>query len=467
MHARRLFGIAVLLTIVSLAPGATCVRAQEVASPRTNPFYGSVPKGDPSAGPVSLSIKDAISRALEHNLGLLLQEESVRSAQGARWRALEDLLPNISGNVQERRQVINLEAYGFPANPSIVGPFNVFDARIAISQPLFDLSALNDVRASAIKVHAEHLGVRSARDLVVLVSVNLYLEAVTAASRVEAAHAQQRTAEALLQQASDLKSSGLVAGIDVLRADVQVQNQRQRSIVAENDLEKAKLQLGRAIGLPPGQAITLTDTIPFAPLPPLALETALKDAFEKRPDFLAARDRLSAAEAASRAAKAELLPSLRLDADYGTIGQTASGAHPTFTVAAMVHVPVFEAGRAQARRAETEAEERRRRAEYEDFRGRVDLEVRTAFLDVNAAAQELEAADRTRTLASQTLEQARDRFAAGVAGNIEVTQAQESVAAAAETYIAALYRHNLAKATLAQAVGIAESAVMSYLGGQQ
>jgi len=465
MHARRSFGIAALLAFVSVALGAATVRAQENA--RSNPFYGSVPRGELTATPVALSIKDTISRALERNLGLLLQEESVRSSRGARWRALEDLLPNISGSVQQRRLVLNLEAYGFPANPSIVGPFNVFDARIAISQPLIDLSAFNDARASSLNLHAEQLGVRSARDLVTLVSVNLYLETVTAASRVEAAHAQQRTAEALLQQASDLKASGLVAGIDVLRADVQVQNQRQRSIVAENDLEKAKLQLARAIGLPPGQAVTLTDTIPFAPLPPLALETALKDALEKRPDLLAAHDRLAAAEAASRAAKSELLPSLRFDADYGTIGQTASGAHPTFTVAATVHVPVFEAGRAQARRAETDAEERRRRAEYEDFRGRVDLEVRTAVLDVNAAAQQLEAAEKTRSLAAQTLEQARDRFAAGVAGNIEVTQAQESVAAASETYIAALYRHNLAKATLAQAVGVAESAIMSYLGGLQ
>jgi outer membrane protein TolC len=466
MNARRFPAV---IAAIALGCASATAHAQEIgsASSRTNPFLGSMPQGTPTAEPLKLSLKETVTRALQYNLGLLLQEQALKVSRGARWKALEDLLPNVSGSVGERRQIINLEAYGFPANPSIVGPFNVFDARLALSQPLIDLPALNDARAATLNTHAEQLGVRSARDLVVLVSVNLYLEAVSSASRIDVAHAQLRTAEALLQQANDLKASGLVAGIDVVRADVQVQNARQRSIVAEHDFEKAKLQLGRAIGLPLGQVVTLSDTIPFAPLPSVTLDAALKDAFEKRPDLLAARDRVAAAEAGLRAAKAELLPTVRLDADYGTIGQKATASHPTYTVAATVHVPLFEAGRAQARRAEAEADERRRRAEFEDFRGRVDLEVRTAFLDVGAAAQQLEAAERTVTLANQELEQARDRFGAGVASNIEVTQAQESVAAASETYIAALYRHNLAKATLAQAVGIAESAIMTYLGGLQ
>jgi outer membrane protein TolC len=166
-----------------------------------------------------------------------------------------------------------------------------------------------------------------------------------------------------------------------------------------------------------------------------------------------------------RSAQGELLPTLRLDGDYGTIGQTIDGAHPTFTVAANVRVPIFEGGRAQGKRAEAEAEVRRRRAELEDYRGRIDLEVRTALLDERAASQQLETARTSQTLANQELEQARDRFAAGVASNLEVTQAQESVATAAESYLAALYNHNLAKASLARAVGIAESAIMAYLGG--
>ena len=316
-----------LLALLAIGPAAASAQTP------SNPFLGSAPPpGPPSPQPVALSLKDAVTRGLQYNLGLLLQESSSTQARGARWRALEDLLPNLSSTLSEQRTVINLAVYGFKTDPSIIGPFNVFDARVALSQPLVDLRAFNDYRAAALNERAEARGIKSARDLVVLVAVNLYLEAVTAASRIDVVRAQQETAQALFQQASDLKASGLVAGVDVLRAQVQIQNQRQRSIVAQNEFEKAKLQLARAIGLPPGQEFTLTDKIPFAPLADLTLEDALARAYETRADYLAAHDRLAAAEATRRAAGADLLPTLHLDADYGTIGQTTSDSHPTYTV---------------------------------------------------------------------------------------------------------------------------------------
>jgi outer membrane protein TolC len=446
-----------------------CVSAAATASAQTlpNPFEGSAPPGPATAQPLPLSLKDAVTRGLQYNLGLLLQEEELKTAHGARWRALADLLPNVSASLGERRQVINLEAFGFKANPSVVGPFNIFDARVYISQPLVDISALNDARAASLNERAEARGVKTARDLVVLVSVNLYLEAIAAASRIEVAQAQQQTAEALQQQAADLKASGMVAGIDVLRAQVQNATERQRLIVAQNEFEKAKLRLARAIGLPVGQPFALTDTIPYAPLRDVSVDAALARAYESRADYLAAADRLAAAQAMKRAAAADLLPTLHLDGDYGAIGQQVSTARNTYSIAASVRVPLFDAGRTHARRAEAEALVARRQAELSDFKGRVEFEVRTALLDLRAAAQQLETAQTNVTLATQELQQARDRFAAGVASNIEVTQAQEAVAAASEVYISALYAHNLAKASLARAVGAAEQEIISYLGGLQ
>jgi len=201
--------------------------------------------------------------------------------------------------------------------------------------------------------------------------------------------------------------------------------------------------------------------------PDVSLDSSLKTAYENRADYLAARERLAAAESARRAATDERLPTVHLDADYGALGQTMSDAHSTFRVAATLRIPIFDAGRSVGRRLQTEAELSRRRAELEDFRGRVEYDVRAALLDLRAASQQLEAAQATVTLAGQELEQARDRYTAGVAGSLEVTQAQESVAAASETYIGALYAHNLAKASLARAVGTAEQSVMSFLGGSR
>jgi outer membrane protein TolC len=437
------------------------------AQPPSNPFLGSVGKGTVTAEPLRISAADAVKRALETNLGLLLQEEAETTAHGARWRALADLLPNVSAGLRESRQVINLEAYGFPTPNPIVGPFNVFDARIYVSQPVIDLAALNEKRAADARQQAAKYGIRSARDLVVLVAVNLYLETVASASRVESAHAQQQTADVLLTQAQDLKTSGLVAGIDVLRAQVQAQTQRQRVIAAENDYAKLKLQLERAIGVPIGQPITLTDVMPYAPIPPPAIDAAVQRALEQRPDYLQAKSQVDAAQAARKAATSALLPSLRIDGDWGAIGQTVAAAANTYSIAATVRVPVFDAGKTTARKIESESTLRQRDAELAELRGRIEYEVRAALLDLSAADQQVQAARTNTDLATQQLQQARDRFGAGVAGNLELTQAQEALAAASDAYIAALYTHNLAKASLAQALGIAESAVAQYFGGRQ
>ena len=450
---------------VAAAALAVALCAQQ-AQPN-NPFLGSVSKGTVTSEPLKLTAADAVQRALVANLGLLLQEESEKGTEGARWRALADLLPNVSAGLRESRQVINLEAYGFPAPDPIVGPFNVFDARVYVSQPVIDLAALNEKRAADARQAAARFGIRSARDLVVLVTVNLYLETVAAASRVESVRAQQQTADTLLTQAQDLKANGLVAGIDVLRAQVQAQTQRQRVIAAENEYEKSKLQLERAIGIPVGQPITLTDAMPYAAMPAPTIESAVQRALEQRPDYLAARSQVEAARAARKAAMSALLPSLRLDGDWGAIGQTVSAAANTYSIAATVRVPVFDAGRTTARRIESESALRQREAELADLQGRIEYQVRAALLDLTAADQQVQAARTNNDLAAQQLQQARDRFASGVAGNLELTQAQEAVAAASESYINALYTHNLAKASLAQSLGIAESAVTTYLGGRQ
>ena len=221
----------------------------------------------------------------------------------------------------------------------------------------------------------------------------------------------------------------------------------------------------RHLGFHPDRCSHSPTRSPDAPLSEITLDIALKTAFESRADYLAARERLAAADASRRAAASDHIPTVHLDADYGALGQTVSGSHETYRVAATVRLPLFDAGRSTARRIETASELRKRQAELDDVRGRVEYDVRAAFLDVRAAAQQLDAAQSNVTLAGQELEQARDRFAAGVAGNIEVTQAQESVAIASESYIDALYAHNLAKASLARAVGTAEQSVKAFVEG--
>jgi outer membrane protein TolC len=408
-----------------------------------------------SQAPISLTLEDAVARGLRENLMARLGESEVTSARGQRWAALQDLLPAASARVGITRQLINLAAFGFsvPGFPSIVGPFNVHDARLYVSQPVVDLHALYESKSGAADLSAAQLDLRDTRALVSLAVRNLYLQAVADESRMKAAQAQAETARALLTQATDLKTAGVVAGIDVLRAQVQARTQDQRVIVAENEYEKEKLQLARAIGLPLGQPFTLADAMPYAPLQTLALEDALKQAMASRDDFKAAEARLQAAEASRQAAVAANLPSVHVSADYGELGRTSADTHSTYSVLAQLRIPLFDAATTRGHVLEADGVLERRRAELNDFRSRVEYEVRAAYLDVRAADRQLQAAEDAMNLANQELDQTRDRFAAGVAGNIEVVQAQEAVATATENYISSLYAHNLAKASLAHAIG--------------
>ena len=429
---------------------------------------GGVPTGTASPDILSLSALDVVTRALEHNLGVLLAEERIERSLGARRVALSELLPNVNGRLTGLRQKTNLEAFGFPLRgefPRIVGPFNVFDARVFLSQTVFDSRARNEARAETHRLAAERQSYRGARDLVVLVAANLYLQVLATAARADAVRAQLETSEALHVQAQDLRKGGIVAGIDVVRAEVRVATERQRATGAENDFQKAQLQLARVIGLPIGQRFRLSDDVPNVPIPEMSVEEALERAYRDRPDYLAALERVRAAEAERRAATGAQLPSVRMTLDYGAIGLSPSTALPTFNITGAVNVPLFEGGRAQGLALQADAELRDRRAEAEDMRAEVYYDVRSAFLDLQSTREELDAATRGRELATLQLTQARDRFAAGVANNLEVIQAQEAVALASEQYIAALYGFNVSKALLARSLGDAEDAVRRYLGG--
>ena len=461
----------VLLVAAVAAPSAAQVRTSVPQLPNTSPFYGGVPQGTATAEPIPLTISDVIFRALDHNLGVLLSEQNAETAHGARWLALAKLLPNVNGSVTESRRTTNLEAFGFPISkalpgfPVVVGPFDVFDARIFATQSVFDLNEIKDAEAAGHRVEAAKYQYRSARDLVVLVSANVYLESLAADARAAAAQAQYETSQALHTQAADLRQSGIVAGIDVVRAEVRERADEQRATEARNDAAKTRLQLARMIGLPAGQAFTLTSQIPDVPVPEMSVQQALDQAYSARADYKAAVERLRAAEAAKAAATAELLPSVHVNADYGVIGLTTASALSTFNVTGSLNVPIFQGGTAQGHIAEAEADLRSRRAEVEDLKAQIDYDVRTAFLDLQSSNEALQAATRGRDLAQQELAQARDRFAAGVANNIEVVQAQQSVASATEQFIDAQYAYNIAKAMLARSVGTAEEAVRKYLGG--
>lgn len=432
-------------------------------------LLGGVPSGPEAADTLELSLLQAVDRGLRQNLAALLGDEQVQTAAARQQTAQSFTLPQLLGELSFTRREFNLAATGFreiPGFDRVVGPFDVFDARLFLTYPLFDLSAHHDLRAARANLNAEEHRYAGLRELVVLAVASLYLNAVADGVRLEAARAQVELAQTLYDQAVDRKAAGLIAGIEVLRADVQRQEDTQREIAARAQREKARLRLARAIGLPPRQPIELTDTIEFRDLPDIDAEEAAAYAFLHRRDYLSSVAELEEARAEAKAAAGERWPDLLLDADYGAIGVGPVTAEDTFGLGAHLRLPLYRGGRIDGWVQEAEAEMRRRELELEDLRAGVYHQIASAFLDIEAADQGVEVSRRALELAGAQLEQARHRFEAGVADNIEVVQAQEVLARINEERIDRLLDHRLARGALAQALGVGELDLLRYLAGE-
>lgn len=408
-----------------------------------------------------LSLRESIERGIGYNLGPIGLNEMLVQARGQVKASRSALLPNITGTVTEAIEQVNLRAEGLRVSvpipgfafPSVVGPFGYTDFRARLTQTVFDPTALNNYRATQQVMRADQFSVDDARDLTVLAVGGAYLQVIAAAARVDAARAQLETANALYKQTADQRSVGLVAQIDVNRSQVQVLTQQQRLSSLQNDLSKQKINLARLIGIPPNDEYEMTDDIGFAAPPPLTLEDALKQAFEQRSDLKAAEAQVQAAERNHAAARAERLPSLFVSGDYGAIGVNPAQAVGTYSIAGTLRIPIWEGGRTEGEIQQADAVLAQRRAELSDVRSRIESDVRNAFLDLQAAANQIDVAQKNVDVSNETLTLTRQKFDAGISDNLDVVQSQDTLASARLDYINSLFAHNVAKLALARAIG--------------
>ncbi|HXM17055.1 MAG TPA: TolC family protein [Candidatus Eremiobacteraceae bacterium] len=454
--------IAICLTLF----GGTALYGQ---SESENPYLGGVPTGTASPTALSLSLEDAVGRGLRQNLGGLLSADAESGARGERWRALSSLLPNLTTATSFGVRQNDLKAIigiTVPGHPPVIGPFGVFDTRAYLNQSIFNWESIERARSSTAQEKSALFSYQNARELIVAVVVSNYLLVIAEQSQVESALAQRDTAKVLLEQTTDQKTAGLAAKVDVLRSDVELQTREQRLIVARNNLAKQKLVLARAIGLPAGQTFDIATEVAYQPLTTSTLEEALCQAYTSRPDYKSQIEQVRSAELQKKAASAERYPTLSAVADYGSIGTNFAANHGTVDAAAELRLPIFPGGKVHGDNLVADSVVAGAKQRLEDLRAGIDQEVRDAFLDLQDTSQEVSVEKNAVRLATETLEQSRDRFASGVTDNIEVVQAQESLADANDAYISGLYRYNTAKISLARAIGGAESNYALYLRGK-
>jgi len=441
---------------------------QNGASVTQGSFNGSIVDGKSTGTVMDLSLDDAIQRGLRQNLGIILQSSALKNANGQRLEQLQALLPTINGAASISVQQVNLAAYGlkFPGLNPIIGPFQVVDFRAYLTQNLVNISALQNYIASKHNFEGAKLTAADARDMVVLTVGNAYLLCIADEARIEAVMATLATSKVSLDQAVAAHDAGTSPKLDVLRAKVDYQNNQQSLISAKNQFEKDKLVLARAIGLPLDQQFSLTDRVPFAAFDPVDPQTAFEQALKARKDLQASGEQVKSASAEKTSAWAYQLPVASFSGDFGALGTTPGHSHGTYTATGQLSAPVLQIAKTRGQEEVADAQYEQARARLADQVQQVNQDVRDSLLDIQAAAKLVEATHSNVELANEALSEAQQRFHAGVSDNLPVSQAQAQTEQANDQYISALYQHNVAKLSLARALGATQTNYKDYLGGK-
>ncbi len=441
---------------------------QNAAQVTSDSFRGSLVSGRSTGTTIDLSLDEAIQRGLRQNLGLILQTSATKSANGQRLEELQALLPTVTAAASIEVQQLNLAAFGLkiPGLNPIVGPFQVVDFRAYLTQNLLNVSALENYLAAKHNFQSAKLTAEDARDLVVLTVGNAYLVSVADAARIQAVNAELATSKLSLDQASAAHEAGTSPRLDVLRAQVDYQNEQQTLISTTNQLAKDKLALARTIGLPLDQDFRLADSAPFAALDQPDPQAAFQQALRQRRDLAAYAEQVKAARNEKTSAFAGQLPVASFSGDFGDLGTTPGHSHSTYSATGQISAPILQIARTRGQEDVADAQYQQARARLSDQVQQVNQDVRDSILDIQAAAKLVETTHSNLELAQEELSEAQQRFKAGVADNLPVSQAQSQTETANDQYISALYQHNIAKLSLARALGVAQNQYKAYLGGK-
>ncbi|HXT75781.1 MAG TPA: TolC family protein [Candidatus Eisenbacteria bacterium] len=430
-----------------LAPGLTRAQGGKTQNDLTT---------NPPSQTLRLTLDQAVNMALKQNttaqIAVLTAAQSVQDKNSAR----ADLLPQANLDVSDTVQRINLQAFlgqkitGFPQH---AGPFQIFQAGPSFGMPIFDLTLFRRYQASRDMANAGKADSLSTREQVILLVVSQYIGTLRNVADVQASQSRVDLAKALYDQAADLQKEGVGTGIDTLRANVELQNENQRLITAEANRETSLYGLSRLLNLDPRQKVELADSLSFFETPQPDMEASIGEGLSTRQEWKSLQEQIRASEHDKKAASESRLPSLKFQGNWAYTGTSSTTGIPTYNYAVQATMPLFTSGKIHAEIVRADLGIQKLQQQQADLRNQIALEVKTALINLDSARNEVRVANLGVQLSKEEVDQARDRFKAGVANNIEVIQAQDSLARANDNQIAALYRFNQARADLARSVG--------------
>ncbi len=430
-------------------------------------FAGPALSQSATAPPYRLTLEDAIHRGLQANLGVLVSESRIHETEGTAERRQSLLLPRVRVEAPVAVQSRSLAAMGIsvPGVPQVVGPFSTYEARAYADQPIIDLQSLHTLRSARQSTASAKSDYQDARDMVIRNVAALYLSSQSQFAEAAAAQSRVETAQALYKLAAEQRDAGVATGIDVLRAQVELANERQALVQARNRAKGSLLVLARNIGMSPGTEIELADPLAFHSTQAIKVESVLPLALELRPDFQALRRTREALVEQLRASRSRYLPKLTASGNYGGIGRTLNSVNATGAAQLSLSFTVFDRDR-EGEAAEITSRIQRIERQMSDARLGVEQELRQAMLNIDSAAEEVTYAGAGLELARKELDLAQLRFSQGVTNNVEVISAQDALSRAQQNSIVALTHHADARISLARAMGNTEASYTDYLGSR-
>jgi outer membrane protein len=411
-----------------------------------------------SPATMRLTLDQAVALAIKQNptqqIAVLNAAESVQDKNITR----AELLPQASLHVADSANRVNVKAqFGglplFPGVPGHIGPYQLFSAGPNFGSNVFDFSLWKRYQASRTNVEAAKADSLSTREQVILLVVSQYIGTLRSVANVAASESRVELAQALYDQAADLQKEGVGTGIDTLRANVELQNEKQRLLEAQNERDSNLFGLSKLLNLDPRQPVELADSLSFFETPQPEVEPSIDAALSNREEWRAILAREKSSKFEKQSAQYQRLPSLRFDGNWAYFGTTATTGIPTYQYQASVNMPIFTSGRIKAEVVKADLELQKFEEQKIDLRNQIALDVKTSLLNLQSARNEVQVANLGVRLAKDEVDQARDRFRAGVANNIEVISAQDSLARSNDNQILALYRFNQARADFARSIG--------------
>jgi len=418
--------------------------------------FAQQPPAAPPA-PLQLTLKQAVQVALKQNpqrvIAQLLVSESDRTSQIARSALLPQANVAASGSINQ----YNFQSIERAPTRAPAGPFQVIEAGPTFSQTILNFQKIRAYQIGREGTHQARADEQTTREIVVNAVVDQYLLILRALATRDAASVRVKLAQRLYEQAGELQKMGIGLSIDTVRANVELQNERQNLIDAETLTHTTKYGLAALLDLPRDQDLEVADHLDFYDLPALDKQSLLDQALTSRPEIRSLNSQRRIAKLTTDAAGEQRLPQLDFSGFWYYQGSRFNNGIPAYTYALSLEFPIFTGGRIRAEEARARLEEQHVAESRRQLEAQIVDEVKSALDELTAARNSVDVANLGLQLAQEEVDQAQRRFAAGVTTNVEVITAQDALARASDNQIGALYQFNVSRASLARATGEIEA----------